>query len=237
MGFTKDMLEEQGYFDEPLEIRKCPKYGGEMQEQHQDYSEMTEGQQADYDAGFNRPFECTKCGYNNLFDVESIYEKEGKSLELLDSQINELVKITRIDPKSFEDVIEHALISKCFIEAISLIHNVIEAYLKRKMEDLTSNDKERLDLLKKKFNPRYLYDYNTINYLLGTIDKNMYKSIIEFNEKRNKVIHELMTNPKDIETIRKIARNGREIQMKLSPLNHSAQDIINIMNHFDEITE
>jgi len=65
----------------------------------------------------------------------------------------------------------------------------------------------------------------------------MYKSILEFNDKRNKVIHELLTNPKDIETIRQIARRGKEIQMKLSPLNHSTTDIENIMNTFDRITQ
>jgi len=231
MSLTKRWLEDQGYFDEPVKTKKCLKCRGEMQEQQQDYSEMTEGQQADYDGGFNRPFECSKCGNYGLFDVE-VYDDGWE-----DPEIDELVKITRIAPNSFEEVIEHALRSKCFIESISLIHNVIEAYLKKKIEDLTNNDKYRLELLKKKFNPRYLRDYNTISYLLGIIDKKMYKSILEFNEKRNKVIHELMTNPKDLETIRQIARRGREIQIKLSPLKHSAQDIINIMNEFDRITQ
>ncbi|MDP2628803.1 MAG: hypothetical protein Q8P15_02815 [Nanoarchaeota archaeon] len=234
MSLTKRWLEEQGYFDEPFETRKCPKCGGEMHELSQDYSAMTEGQQADYDMGFNRPFECSKCGHYGLFEVESIYDKEAK---LEDQQIDELVKIIRIDSNSFEDVIEHALRSKCFIEAISLIHNVIEAYLKKEIEDSTSNDKDRLELLSKKFKPKYLYDYNTISYLLGIINKNMYKSILEFNEKRNKVIHDLMTNPKDLETIRQIAKRGRKIQIQLSPLNHTSLDIDNIMDEFDRITQ
>ncbi len=154
-----------------------------------------------------------------------------------DPEIDELVKIIRVDKNSFEDVIEHALRSRCFIEATSLIHNVIEAYLKKKIEDLTDSDKERLKLLKQKFKLKYLWDYNTISYLLGIIDSDMHKSILEFNEKRNKVIHDLMTNPKDLETIRQIARRGRRIQIKLSPLNHTQTDIVRIIAEFDRITQ
>lgn len=193
---------------------KCPKCGGEMFEVIQE--EMTEGQEADYLAGFNHPYECSDCNYCDLFDVGYCGDGDNQNYEWKDPEIDKLVKITRIDPNSFEEVIEHALRSKCFIEAISLIHNVIEAYLKKKIEDLTNNDKKRLNLLKKKFNPRYLFDYNTIAYLLGIIDNSLYKLILEFNEKRNKVIHELMTNPKDIETIQQIAKIGRELQMKLT---------------------
>jgi len=154
-----------------------------------------------------------------------------------DPEIDKLVEITRVDPNSFEEVIEHSLKNKCFIESISLIHNVIEAYLKKKIEDLTSSDEERLKLLKKRFKLKYLKDYNTISYLLGIIDNLTYKSILDFNVKRNKVIHKLLTNPTYINQIKAIARMGREIQMKLSPLNHSQQDITNIMANFDKITE
>lgn len=206
----------------------CPRCGNYMIEFMQ--GEMTDGQESDDIAGFNHSYQCPECDYYGLFNVEprEIFE---------DEEVEELVKIIRVDPDSFEAVIEHALKSHCFIEAISLIHNVIEAYLKKKIEDLTNNDRERLELLKKKFSPRYLRDYTTISYLLGIVDNQTYKLILEFNEKRNKVIHELMTNPKDIEQIRQIARRGREMQMKLSPLNHSPQDISNIMAEFDRITQ
>lgn len=185
---------------------------------------------------------CIHCG--NLFEGDltgaRICEKclySTADEEWNDPQIDKLVAITRIDSNSFEDVIENALKKGCFIEAISLIHNVIEAYLKRKIVDLTSDDKERLELLKRKFNLRYLRDYSTISYLLGIIDNQMYKSILDFNEKRNKVIHELMVNPKDINQIKAITRKGREIQMKLSPIGHSQKAIINIMDTFDEMTK
>ena len=208
----------------------CPNCKSQMFEVPQE--DMTDGQEADYMVGFNTLFQCQKCGYHALFDLgyrEDIFGGD-------DHDIDELVEITRTDPNSFEDIIEHALRSKCFIEAISLIHNVIEAYLKKKIEDST-NDTERLKLLKEKFKPKYLRDHNTVAYLLGIIDNITYESILDFNEKRNKVIHELLTNPKDINQIKKIARAGREIQMKLSPLDHTQTDITNIMTEFDRITK
>ncbi len=222
-----------GHLEEDVKEKaiECPKCGSPMVEVPQE--NMTNGQESDYFAGFNHPYACQNpdCNYHTLFDV-GFSEAFGWE----DPDIDPLVNITRIDPNSFEDVIEHALRSRCFIEAISLIHNVIEAYLKKKIEDLTNNDNERLELLKKKFNPRYLRDYTTISYLLGIIDKQTYKLILEFNRKRNKVIHELLINPKDISQIKGIARTGREIQMKLSPLDHSQSEINNIMATFDEIT-
>ena len=228
MSMTRKRFEEEMIVSE-LGCIKCPKCGEDMIELVQDHSSMTEGQQVDLEMGFNRPFECSECGYNSLFEVP-------KTDYFEDEEINELVEITRIDPNSFEDVIERALRSKCFIEAISLIHNVIEAYLKRKIEDVTSNDETRLQLLKEKFKPQYLKDYNTLSYILGIIDKQMYKQISDFNNKRNKVIHELLAHPKEIEQIRQIARKGRTIQMQLSPLNHNKEDMKNIMKTFDEIT-
>lgn len=230
MSLTKKMLEEQGFFDSDI-TRECPKCKGQMNEILQE--EMTDGQRSDWECGFNTPFECEDCGYYALYDIGHREEIFGWE----DPQIDELVEITRIDPNSFEEVIEHALSSKCFIEAISLIHNVIEAYLKRKIEDLTITDETRLQLIKEKFKPQYLHDYNTICYLLGIIDKNMYKRITKFNTERNKVIHELLKKSIIMSELKNITKEGRRIQMVLSPLNHSKQDIKNIMKHFDKITK
>lgn len=210
---------------------KCPKCNGEMEETEQDYSSMTEGQQADYDGGFNRTFECSECGYNALIDLTPTDFEDWE-----DPEVDELVEIIKIDPKSFEDVIENALKNKCFVEAISLIHNTIEAYLKRKIEVFLISDSARLQLLKEKFKPQYLKDYNTICYILGLIQREDYETLQEFNIKRNKVVHELLTKSMTIEELRNITRKGREMQMKLSPLNHSEQDIKNIMAEFDRLT-
>lgn len=225
---TKRLMEDHMMANE-IGLIKCPKCGEDMIECVQ--GEMTDGQESDYLAGFNHPYQCSVCGYHGLFDVNSI---EGY---FNDPEIDELVEITRIDPNSFEDVIEKALKYKCFIEAISLIHNVIEAYLKRKIEDLATKDETRLQLLKDKFKQKYLKDYNTMSYILGIINKTTYKSISDFNNKRNKVIHELLTNPKDLEQLRLIAKKGRKMQMQLSPLNHNKEEIKKIMEHFDKITK
>lgn len=210
-------------------MAKCPKCSAELDELEEDFENMTEGQQADYDAGFERPHSCSKCGYFGLHDV-TVYDYD-------DPEVDELVKITRINPSSFEDVIENALKNKCFIEATSLIHNVIEAYLKRKLEDFFHSNPERLNLLRKKINFRYLKDYNSFSYILGVIDKQLHDGIVSFNKERNKAIHDLLKKETTIEELRLIARRGREIQMKLNPLNHSDQHIRNIMDEFDRITD
>jgi len=102
---------------------------------------------------------------------------------------------------------------------------------------LTSNDQTRIQLIKKKFKLQYLHDYSDICYILGIIDKDMYMNISEFNKKRNKVIHELLKKSISPEGLRNIAREGRKIQMILSPLNHSKEDIKRIIQYFDEITK
>jgi hypothetical protein len=225
------MGDGEEFIADEIGLVKCPKCKNDMVELIQE--DMTEGQQADYDAGFNHPYECPECGYYDLFNVPSIYEREDSGWE--DEEIDELVEITRIDPSSFEEVIENALRSKCFVEAISLIHNVIEAYLKTKIEGYLSADEMRLKLLKEKFKPQYLKDYNTICYILGLIKSEDYKRLIEFNKNRNKIIHELLKKSMTIIELRKITRNGRELQIKLSPLNHSEAGIKRIMDEFDRL--
>ena len=43
----------------------CPKCGTKMNECLQE--NMTEGQEADYIAGFNHPYECPACGHYGLY--------------------------------------------------------------------------------------------------------------------------------------------------------------------------
>jgi len=203
---------------------KCPKCNTEMEELDEDPENMTEGQMADYAAGFNHPFLCPKCKNFRLYDTN------------MDDYINELVKIIEINPNSFEDVIRNALKKGCFIEAISLIHNVIEAYLKRKLNAFFFTDKDRYELLTKIIKLKYLYDYNNFCYIVGLINKDDYNNLIEFNKERNKVIHELLTKSITISELKAIARKGREMQLKLSPLEHPKEGIKRVMKIFDEIT-
>ena len=48
----------------------CEKCGGALVEIEQDMQEMTEGQVADYMAGFNRIFQCRVCEMTDLRDVD-----------------------------------------------------------------------------------------------------------------------------------------------------------------------
>lgn len=152
--------------------------------------------------------------------------------------------IDGIDTCSFENAIERSLERQCFIESISLIHNTIEFYLGVRIktflfEKARGNPEgiKRFQLLKEEFENQYLKYLNTVSYALGIIDENIYESISSFNERRNVAIHKLPARPQSIEQLRSIARNGREIQLKLSPVNHSDQSIKNIMEHFDKITK
>lgn len=221
--------EDEFIYDCGMEVF-CPNCNEEMEELSEDFEGMTEGQQADYDMGFNRLFGCPECGYHGLFDISPYDEWE-------DPEIDELVEISRIDPNSFEPVIENALKNKCFIEATSLIHNVIEAFLKRKLEDFFIEDSERFKLLKQKINFRYLWDYNSFCYILGLIKKEDYGEITKFNNDRNTAIHDLLKKVISLNELKLIARRGREIQMKLNPLNHTEQYIKDIMDTFDKITK
>ena len=206
---------------------KCKK--GYMEEDDESEDEMTEGQEANYFAGFNHSCTCSNCGYSDLFDVEM-------SEPDFEEEINELVEIIKITPDSFEDVIDNAITSKCYIEVISLVHNVIQSYLKYRIDIFFNNDKERFKLLTSKIKLNYLYDYNLLCYILGLISKDRYDSIIQFNKNRNKVIHDLLKKETTMEELRLIARDGRLIQISLSPLNHTLGDIDGIMKYFDKMT-
>ena len=205
-----------------MEELVCPECGeGILEELEEDPSGMTEGQQANYEMGFDRPFMCPNCGCTVLMDSDDVYIDE------IDDLLEELIA----GPETMEDLIEHALESGCLIEAISLIHNTIEAYLKFKINEFSDKNK------KDKIKLHYLKSYNGISYLLGLIDIKLYREINKFNNDRNHVIHKLMKNPKKLEDIWLIAKRGRKIQLQLSPIKHSKSDIELILKRFDEMTK
>ncbi|MFH1134423.1 MAG: hypothetical protein V1735_08110 [Nanoarchaeota archaeon] len=266
MGWASDkMIEmEEAKQDERV---KCPKCGEFMNEVHQ--GELTDGQYCDYIAGFNIPFECPACGNYDLFNVEPDPDFGPQEYDIIDGRINQEV---------IEDLIERAIKKRCFIEVLSLVHNVIELYLKyrlkkyifekegldefgfgneRKQEDKSGNisinltlpeteqeknAKEKLKVLLNSRKQRYLHDYKEICFTLGLIDKKILNMISQFNFKRNIAIHRLLNKRKDNEKdpkyldIRNAAKLGREIQLMLSPLNHSQEDIAKILTNFN-VTE
>lgn len=79
--------------------------------------------------------------------------------------------------------------------------------------------------------------YQELCLLLNLIDENLYNDIYRFNRERNTVIHKLLkeVRPNGDEkytSIIEIAKRGRRIQLKLSPLNHSDDHIKNILKRF-----
>jgi hypothetical protein len=215
-------------------MENCPKCGSELEEAslEEDAGEdMTEGQQADYDAGFNHTFYCTRpgCNFSGEFDVGiADFDEE---------ELDELADLIAISSDTVEDAIENALKNGSYVEAISLIHNVIEAYLKFRLEKHFALGENKLKQLKaRKVRINYLHDYTTINYLLGLISTEDLDMILQFNKDRNKVIHKILLKRMTLTTLKAIARKGREVQLRLSPLNHSPGDIKGILEYFDKIT-
>lgn len=159
---------------------------------------------------------------------------------------------TPINDRYFEALICRAIENQYYIEVISLIHNTIEIYLQYsikiyflKLEESKISDKDiqknwgkRNELLKEG-SICSVNSLRAINYLLSIIDDELNDDIKTFNSKRNVVIHELLKNTKrskEVETyneIKKIARLGRKIQLKLSPLLHTDEEIEQILKIFD----
>lgn len=170
-----------------------------------------------------------------------------------------------INIHNFEDLIVRSLEKGAFIEANSLIHNVIEFYLQSKILNYVLslfgisesnsqkvNDRifaehkdelvEKSKILSNRKNSdyiKYLYDYVEIGYLLGLIDKGLYSKILNFNENRNKYVHQLLKRSGKFKfrDIVANARLGREIQMRLSPVGHSEKDIESVLKKFDEFVK
>ncbi len=174
---------------------------------------------------------CQVCGQLK-FEADDTWEEAMQ----YDKRVSELAKIVKINPKSFENLITNALQKHAFIEAISLIHNTIEAYLKGKIEAFFGEDNCRYELLKGYVKLNRLYNYNGFCYILGLLSKDVYEGIKKFNEERNKVVHDLLKEEITMESLRMMARKGRELQMRTSPLNHSEADIQRVMQIFDKIT-
>ncbi len=244
----------------------CPNCKIPLEELDEDTSTMNEGQEANYLAGFNHTYYCNKC--KQVFDIDrpgeyyaSIPDTEEKFTDQIDEEV-------------FEDLIDRAKNNSCFIEAISLIHNVIEFYLKtmiqrhifekittkfdKKLFDLENYEELReklketgyyhkisiLESKHKSTNLKYLKDYKESCYMYDLIDKTMFDNITLFNALRNMAVHKLLKpKKKGTETkyykygeIVNAAIFGREIQLRLSPIKHSEEDIKNILNNFKKFS-
>ncbi len=133
--------------------------------------------------------------------------------------VPEDLKEDKINEKTFDYLIIRAINNRCFIEAISLIHNVIEVYLKFRLKhhilktnypphlekDIShgvfmkayedSHVSKKIKILEKNYKSnflKYLEDYNEMCYMFNLIEEDMYKDIIKFNKGRNNVMHKLL---------------------------------------------
>ncbi|MCF7798478.1 hypothetical protein K9M74_01095 [Candidatus Woesearchaeota archaeon] len=257
-----EMMEEEAKLKNPCP--KCPEGDGYLVPSD-DISRMSEGQYMDWLAGHGHQFTCDNCGYEEEREVDMFKDiPEEEDLFKFDDQINEHV---------IEDLIERAIEKRCFIEALSLIHNVIELYLKYRIKlhifkkegldgfgidlskhkkdeqgreivehfgDETDNEKRAKIKFKMLFTKNnYLHNYKELCFILNLIDKEMVNLITDFNKRRNLAIHNLLREDKSkgnhmkYSEIILTAKLGRRIQLKLSPINHSDQDISNILKKFD----
>lgn len=210
---------------------KCKK--GYMEEDDQSEDDMSEGQEADYMAGFNHSCTCSACGFNDLFDV-GMSEPDFDDDEVTDE----------INLDVFEDLVDRVIRKRCFVEVISLVHNYIEYSLYDLLiQNILSDDADlqmKIDLLSGNGRDKSLKVYNELCFISGLIIKDRYEQIKKFNEGRNLVIHRLM-HQKTIKSgknrygeVVKIAMMGRKIQMNFQQ--YSKGDIISELKKF-EISE
>ncbi|MBI3035317.1 hypothetical protein HYY71_03260 [Candidatus Woesearchaeota archaeon] len=125
-------------------------------------------------------------------------------------------KRTNID--IFESLICRSLSLGCYVEAISLIHNTIESYLKNVLR------------LKNEVKGYYLIDYAIDCERANLISKDLFNDIDEFNKNRNKAIHKLLKNEIDYKELMNVIFSGRKIQLGLSPCNHKKEEIERVLN-------
>ena len=65
----------------------------------------------------------------------------------------------------------------------------------------------------------------------------MYDDLNNFNTNRNTAIHGFLKNKITYEEFKDYCKEGREIQLRLSPFNHSKEDIKSIMQHFEDVSK
>ena len=158
------------------------------------------------------------------------------------TNINRILNL-KVDDKTFEFFIERAIKNQSYIEAISLMHNTIEAYLQYTIIKYLVKNKSMEYYIKRRKTLSGQGRLNSfivwaeVNHLFDLIDDDMFDKLKSFNAKRNDVIHHLPKGKMTYGEIRLIARLGRELQIKLSPLDHKEIDLKKILYFFDNPNE
>ncbi|MFH1585947.1 MAG: hypothetical protein ABIB79_04220 [archaeon] len=201
-----------------MEFPKCPKCNIELGDiGGDDYADMTEGQQTDYDAGFNHLLECPECGYSTVYEHQiPMNEPDDDELE----EIYETIEYLRTSPEGLDWLIKAAYEKESYIEAVSLIHNAIELILQSKLIEHFKSDITKSSIIR---NLRWLKDCNQTCLLAGLISERDFKDIEDFNKKRNIAVHDLLKlktfeeMQKEYDKLKIVAQQGREIQLRLEP--------------------
>ncbi len=145
-----------------------------------------------------------------------------------------------LDAKNLESFIVRAIKLQAYIEAISLIHTTIEVYLQDKIFRYLKENKDdgyfdkRTSTISGNGNLNSLIIWAEVTHLFDLIEGDVFADLKNFNTERNRITHSLLKKIKTYGEIKEIARKGRILQLKLSPINHSSQDIQDIMVFFDD---
>lgn len=120
----------------------------------------------------------------------------------------------KININSIEFFIKKSVEDKRYFETICLTQNVIELYMKYKLKKY-SNDVGKIAEKEWK-----IIRLNELRFVLKIVDRRIYDLVNDFNNRRNKIFHELLKNKISISygDILETAKNGRKAQLYLSPI-------------------
>lgn len=131
---------------------------------------------------------------------------------------------TKYDPVSLDNHdsikrVEKEISDKRELNAILLTYGFLEAFLHQLFMFELGSTKKALKSLDNYLNSDgvNLYSLSNILLVIHKIDEEVYKSLIEFNKKRNDYAHNLITKDmdKENETLNKIAEDGVNLLKKI----------------------
>jgi hypothetical protein len=175
---------------------KCPKCNIKMEDVGgDDYADMTEGQQADYDAGFNHLFECSECReslvYEHQVPMPDIDDDDWDTPEEYSDELLEMLE------KYNENKINECIEKEFYIEAIVDLHRHIGEQLRfliiKQIKGITNIP---LDSTNERFNElvpllKRMDDDPLIRmaFVYERIGKQDKDKLLELNKTRNKFVH------------------------------------------------
>ncbi|MCK5624210.1 hypothetical protein KAI04_00015 [Candidatus Pacearchaeota archaeon] len=212
----------------------CPKCKNQMEEL--DQGEMTEGQQADYDAGFNHPYECGECGFHGLFEVPSIYDGEDDEIDYDSFEIEKAQIPIAIEEISTYSTILGIIIREA-IEIEYLLDKIIKEYY---LEDQDKKEKFEKDVLRKEFFSFEQKRKVLVRMNLKDISKNFYEKIKWIQEIRNQVAHILgdFDNKKRVYFIKyKQGKDEKEIILNKNFIQSFQHECYTIKKELEKISD